>query len=174
LAWLLESSLSDRIAGTAVTLQRIGLEPGQRVLEIGPGPGRLLIPASRMVLPDGQVVGIDIQAGMIERLQQRAQRAGITNLIGLVGDATQPMVAQASFDVVILAAVLGEVPDRAAVLAQCYRALKPRGLLSITEMIADPHYQSRATVKRLAENAGFQVQSIQGSWRLFTANFVKP
>jgi len=60
------------------------------------------------------------------------------------------------------------------VLAQCFRALRPGGVLSITEMFPDPHYQSRSTVTRLAELAGFRLQSIQGGWWLFTANFVKP
>ena len=35
-------------------------------------------------------------------------------------------------------------------------------MLSITEMFLDPHYQSRSTVKRLAEEAGFRLQSLQG------------
>jgi ubiquinone/menaquinone biosynthesis C-methylase UbiE len=172
LAWSLETPLSDRIAGTAKTLRRIGLEPGQKVLEIGPGPGRLLIPAARLVLPGGEVVGIDIQPGMIKRLQQRANRAGVTNLTALVGDASQAMVPEASFDVAVLAMVLGEIPDRAAVLAQCSRALRPGGRLSITEAITDPHYQSRSTIQRLAEAAGFHLQSIQGGWWLYTANFL--
>ena len=84
------------------------------------------------------------------------------------------MVAEADFDLAFLATTLGEIPDRAAVLAQCFRGLKPGGVLSITEMFPDPHYQSRSTVKRLAEETGFRLQSIQGGWWLFTANFVKP
>jgi ubiquinone/menaquinone biosynthesis C-methylase UbiE len=84
------------------------------------------------------------------------------------------MVPEASFDVVFLCAALGEIPDRTAVLAQCYRALKPGGTLSISEMFGDPHYQSRSVVRRLAEGAGFQLRSIQGGWWLFTADFIKP
>jgi ubiquinone/menaquinone biosynthesis C-methylase UbiE len=152
----------------------MGLQPGQKVLEIGPGPGRLLIPAARLVLPGGEVVGIDIQAGMIERLQQRAERANVTNLKAICGDASQPLVSEASFDVVVLAMALGEIPDRAGVLAQCFRALKPGGTLSITEAINDPHYQRRSTVQRLAETAGFRLEAIQGGWWLYTANFEKP
>jgi ubiquinone/menaquinone biosynthesis C-methylase UbiE len=174
LAWVLDSRFYERITGTEVTLRRMGLRPGQRVLEVGPGPGRLLVPAAQRVLPGGEAVGIDIQPGMVERLKERARRAQVSNLTALLGDATQPVVAEASFDLAFLVTTLGEIPDRAAVLAQCLRALKPGGVLSITEMFPDPHYQSRSTVKRLAEEAGFRLQSLQGGWWLFTANFVKP
>jgi ubiquinone/menaquinone biosynthesis C-methylase UbiE len=172
--WALESPLYGRITRTEKTLERIGLQPGQRVLEVGPGPGRLLIPAAQRVLPSGVVVGIDIQPGMIERLEGRAKAANIMNLTAILGDATRPIVPEASFDVALLAMTLGEIPDRAAALAQCFRALTPGGVLSISEMLPDPHYQSRATVIRLAETAGFRLQSVQGGMWLFTANFLKP
>jgi ubiquinone/menaquinone biosynthesis C-methylase UbiE len=172
--WALESSFYGRITGTGKTLERIGLKQGQRVLEIGPGPGRLLIPAAKKVLPGGEVVGIDIQPDMIERLKERAKSANITNLTAILGDATQPIVPEASFDVAFLVTTLGEIPDRAAAIAQCFRALKSGGVLSISEMLPDPHYQSKATLKRLAEAAGFRLQSVEGGMWLFTANFVKP
>ena len=174
--WLaggLESPLMDRLAGTQTTLDRMGLQSGQRVLEVGPGPGRLLIPAARRVLPGGEVVGLDIQPGMIERLKTRAAQAGVTNLTTILGDATQPNVPAGSFDVIYLCTVLGEIPDRKAALQQCYAALKPGGLLSITEIFPDPHYQSRATVQRLAAAAGFRLRETHGHWYFFTANFVK-
>ena len=174
LAWALDNRFYERITGTQVTLQRMGLRPGQRVLEVGPGTGRLLIPAAQRVLPGGEAVGIDIQPGMVERLRERARRAQVSNLTAILGDATQPLVAEASFDLAFLVTTLGEIPDRAAVLAQCFRALQPGGVLSITEMFPDPHYQSRSTVKRLAEEAGLRLQSLQGGWWLFAANFVKP
>lgn len=172
--WALESPFYYRITGTQKTLERIGLKSGQRVLEIGPGPGRLLIPAAQRVLPGGEVVGIDIQPGMVERLKERAKAANVTNLTAILGDATQPLVPEASVDVVFLVTTLGEIPDRAAAITQCFRALKSGGVLSISEMLPDPHYQSKATVKRLAEAAGFQLHSIVGGMWLFTANLVKP
>jgi ubiquinone/menaquinone biosynthesis C-methylase UbiE len=173
-AWFLDSRFYERMTGTEVTLRRMGLRPGQRVLEVGAGTGRLLIPTAQRVLPGGEAVGIDIQPGMVERLKERARRAQVSNLTAILGDATQPVVPEASFDLAFLVTTLGEIPDRAAVLAQCFRALKPGGVLSITEMFPDPHYQPRSTVKRLAEEAGFRLQSLQGGWWLFTANFVKP
>jgi ubiquinone/menaquinone biosynthesis C-methylase UbiE len=174
LAWSLENPIFQRLNGTQITLDRLRLQPGQRILELGPGPGRLLVPAARRVLPGGEAVGIDVQPAMIERLKARAERAGISNLTAIAGDATQPHVPEASFDLVFMSAALGEIPNREAALGQCYRALKPGGTLAVAEMFGDPHYQSRAVVTRLAEAAGFRTESIEGSFWRFTARFRKP
>jgi ubiquinone/menaquinone biosynthesis C-methylase UbiE len=134
----------------------------------------LLIPAAHAVQPGGEAVGIEIQPGMVKRLQSRGRILGANNLTVILGDATKPNVLPESFDVVFLAMTLGEIPDRAAALKQSFSALKRGGVLSITEMLPDPHYQSRATVKRLAEAAGFQFRSIAGNCWLYTVNFEKP
>ena len=173
LAWLLDNPLAGRVLGTRSTLGWIGLRPGQRVLEIGPGPGRLLIPAARQVLPGGEVVGLEIQPGMLDRLKTRAARAGVTNLTAVLGDATQPHFPPESFDVIYLCTVLGEIHDRNEALRQCWQVLKPGGRLSITEVMGDPHYQSRATVRRLAEAAGFRLEHVYSRGYRFTAIFVK-
>ena len=91
----------------------------------------------------------------------------------MLGDAKQPEVQEASFDLVFMVTTLGEIPDRAAALMQSFIALKSGGILSVTEMFGDPHYQSQSTLQRLAEEAGFELQSVQGHWWFFTANFVK-
>jgi ubiquinone/menaquinone biosynthesis C-methylase UbiE len=116
----------------------MGLRPGQRVLEIGPGPGRVLIPAARQVLPGGEVVGLEIQPGMLDRLKARAAQSGVTNLTAVLGDATQPHFPPESFDVVYLCTALAEIRDREEALRQCWQALKPGGRLSITEVMVDP------------------------------------
>jgi SAM-dependent methyltransferase len=174
LAWFLDNPILQRLNGTRTILDRLELRPGTKVLEIGPGPGRLLIPTAQRVLPGGEAVGIEIQPAMIERLERRADQAGVTNLKVILGDATQSHVPESSFDLVFMCTVLGEIPDRAAALTRCYRALKPRGILSITEMFGDPHYQRQSVVRRLAEDAGFRLESVRGGWWLFTADFVKP
>ena len=173
LALTFERLLPDTILDPQSTLDRMGLRPGQRVLEIGPGTGRVLIPAAQRVLPGGKVVGIEIQPGMLEELKLRAKQLDISNLTTILGDATQPHVPPESFDVVYLCGTLGEIPDREAALRQCYVALKPGGQCSITEIFPDPDFQPRATVLRLADASGFRFQEIHGRWYYFTANFVK-
>ncbi|PKN61571.1 MAG: hypothetical protein CVU57_28875 [Deltaproteobacteria bacterium HGW-Deltaproteobacteria-15] len=176
-AWmsgLVKGPVMDWILGTRITLDRIGLKPGQRVLEIGPGPGRLLIPAAQRVLPGGEVVGLDIQPRMVEQLKARAAKVGVSNLTAILGDAAKPPVPRGSFDAVYLCTVLGEIPDREAALRQCYATLKPGGVLSITEIFPDPHYQSRNTVRRLGEGAGFRFGYYYGNWFSYSMSFAKP
>jgi arsenite methyltransferase len=172
LAWSLQGGFVDWWAATQRTLDRIEPHPGNRVLEVGPGPGRLLVPAAARVLPGGEVVGLDVQQGMIDRLNKRA--ATIPNITTLLGNAEDMPLESNSFDVVYLAMVLGEIPKRSAALAECHRVLKPGGRLSITEMLADPHFQSQTTVARLAGDAGFEPRLVVGRWYSFTANFIKP
>jgi ubiquinone/menaquinone biosynthesis C-methylase UbiE len=174
LGWVLESPFYAWMTGTEKTLGRIAAQPGQRILEIGPGPGRLLMPLAKRVLPGGEAVGVDIQVGMVERLARRAKAAGVTNLQAIHGDATQPLFPEATFDVVVLATTLGEIPNQKGAVAEAYRVLKTGGRLSVTEMLPDPHYQSQTTVRRLAEDQGFRLIGIEGGRGLFTATFAKP
>lgn len=173
-AWTLEGDFNGLWLRTRETLDCLELEPGMRILELGPGPGRLLIPAAQRVLPGGEAVGLDIQPGMIERLERRAGQAGVTNLKTALGDAADVHFPPGSFDVVFLCTALGEIPDRQAALRHAYDYLKPGGLLSITELAGDPHYQSRATLLRLCGQAGFRHERTIGPRWFFTMNFRKP
>ena len=175
LSWGVEGPFFSWLLRTETTLDRIHLHPGQRILEIGPGPGRLLLPAARRISPGGEAVGIDIQAPMIASLKARASNAGIDNLMGIVGDAAEAM-APGEHDVVLMALTLGEIPAarQLEALEHAFGVLKPGGRLSITEMFPDPHFLSQKAVKRLAAAAGFQHQETLGSRWFHTSNFLRP
>jgi ubiquinone/menaquinone biosynthesis C-methylase UbiE len=175
LGWLLENPLMDRFAGTQTTLDRIGLQPGERGLDIGAGPGRIAIPAAQRLGPEGKLVAVDIQPAMLERLCARVEKEGLTNLETRLFDITTPNVLeQEVYDRAWLVTVLGEIPDREAALRNIYWALRPRGTLSITEILPDPHYQSLQTVLRFAKSAGFQPSGHWGTFLSYTQNFTKP
>ncbi|HRQ41569.1 MAG TPA: methyltransferase domain-containing protein [Chloroflexota bacterium] len=174
LAGVLDNPLTEAVAGTQTTLDRIGLQPGEHVLDVGSGPGRLAIPAAQRVGSDGRVVALDIQSSMLARLQERAAEAGVANitpqLADIFGDNSLPAN---SFDRAWLVTVLGEIPNREAALRNLWRLLKPGGTLSITEIFPDPHYQTRPTVLNLGQAVGFEPTRYWGTPLAFTQNFVK-
>ncbi len=174
LSFAVDGGLADVVAGTEITLQRMGLSPGMTVVEIGPGPGRLLLPAARRVLPGGKAIGVELQQGMLDKFRRKLQRDDPGNVELIHADATQPVLPSENADLVFLCTVLGEIPDRAAALRNCYDALRPGGRLSITEIAGDPHYQSRTKVDALAREVGFEPVDLSGNWWRYTANFRKP
>ncbi len=173
-AWFLESSFWANIRRMPPSLGRLDLNPSMRVIDVGCGPGRLTIPVARAIEPDGEVVALDIQEGMLERLRKRADAAGLKNIRPVLGGIGQVEIESNSFDRALLVTVLGEIPDREAALREIYRILNLGGILSITEIFPDPHYQTRSTVRTLCEAAGFQLAKEFGHVLAFTINWVKP
>lgn len=174
LSFLLENRFMDAVAGAYTLLDRAGIEPGMRVLDAGCGPGRVTIPAAERVGPRGQVVALDIQPAMLRRLEQRVGQQGVTNILPVLGGLGQGVLDQATFDRAFLVTVLGEIPDQVAALGEIYAALKPGGILSVTEILPDPHFQPQGAVHRLAEQVGLQVDRVYGNPFAYTMNLVKP
>lgn len=166
------------VAGSGMLLDRADVQPGMRLLDAGSGPGRLTIPAAERVGPSGEIVALDMQDGMLAHVRRRAAEGALANVRTLCG-AVESSVVRANdgvgrFDRALLVAVLGEIPDRDGAMRALYMALTPGGLLSVTEIIPDPHFQTRGTVRRLAECAGFQFERTFGGPFAFTMNFRKP
>ena len=61
-----------------VIVAQLDLRAGMRVLDVGCGPGRVTVPLVQAVAPDGEVVAIDVQQGMLDRAKQRADAARAT------------------------------------------------------------------------------------------------
>jgi ubiquinone/menaquinone biosynthesis C-methylase UbiE len=170
---LLENPYVDAVAGAELLLQRAGVQPGMKVLDAGCGPGRLTIPAAQRVGATGRVVAVDIQTAMLEKLQSRVRRLGLANVHPLLGGLGEGALPAGEFDVAFLVTVLGEVPDKAAALRDIQRALRPGGVLCITEVLPDPHYQPMKRVRELAALAGFREQQTFNGLFAYTINFVK-
>ena len=69
--------------------------------------------------------------------------------------------------------VLGEARDRAGALREIYAALRPGGVLSVTEIFGDPHHLAARTVLKQAEAVGFRLAARFGSFPAYTLNFVR-
>ncbi|NIN10709.1 MAG: methyltransferase domain-containing protein [Gemmatimonadales bacterium] len=153
----LEHPLRPLIHPQRSTLEKFGFKPGDTVLELGPGIGYFAVEASRMVGPEGRLLCLDIQRGMISGLLKRLDEHGAANAHPMVGDALNLPLAGDSADAAFLFTVLGEIPDRPRAVAELRRVLKPGGVLSISESLMDPDYQLQDSVRDLCRASGFEV-----------------
>jgi SAM-dependent methyltransferase len=155
-------------------IERLGIESEMTVLDAGCGPGRLTIPIAKRVGERGCVVAMDIQEGMLARNRQKAVAESLTNIEYLHAGLGHGMLGNNRFDVAVLVTVLGEIPHRVAALIEIHNALKPGGILSVSETVCDPHFQRRETVSRLAGEAGLVLTESFGHRLSFSMHFRKP
>lgn len=177
-AFYLNSAFRRRLFGSLEEIvDRAGVTPGMRVLEIGPGPGHFTTLLARRVAEQGKqgsVTCVEIQPEMIARLRQRLRMEQVDNVEILQGDAQQLPLPPESFDMVFVVTVIGEVPDRPALFSECARVLKPGGTLTVTEQLCDPDFRLPKTPRKLAVNAGLQDVGYVGTpWWSYTASYRK-
>jgi ubiquinone/menaquinone biosynthesis C-methylase UbiE len=129
-------------------------EPGERVLEIGPGTGYYTLDLAEWLGPDGTVEIFDIQQEMLAHTMERARERGLSNVQPTEGDARSLPYEDDSFDAAILTSTLGEIPDQDAALREISRVLKHGGRLVVGELFGDPHMVTLGALRRRAEAAG--------------------
>jgi len=114
----------DIVAQRLETIRHLNLSAGEKVLDIGSGPGFLCEEMSEIVGGDGAVVGVDISRDLVGLCDRRKHPAWLSYE---VGDATKLSQPDASFDVVVCTQVAEYIPDVDAVLSEAFRLLKPGG-----------------------------------------------
>lgn len=113
--------------GAAEFVQRLGLKPGQRVLDVACGTGNLSLPAARA---GAEVTGLDIATNLLEQARQNAEREGL-KIRFVEGDAEELPYDPASFDVVLsmFGAMFAPRPEKVA--AELLRVCRPGGLIAM-------------------------------------------
>jgi ubiquinone/menaquinone biosynthesis C-methylase UbiE len=139
-------------------------EPGERLLEIGVGTGYYSLDMAEWVAPAGRLELFDLQQEFLDHVMGAAGERGLANLVPTRGDATALPFEDASVDAVVLTAVLGEIPDREAALAEVRRVLKPGGRLVVGELFGDPHFTTAASLQRLGDGARLRWAERSGNW----------
>ncbi len=133
--------------GRIQAIQRMGIQPGERVLEVGVGTGINLSLYPR----ECTVTGIDFSSSMLEKARERAARKEIANVRLLQMDAADLKFADSAFDIVYAPYLISVVPDPVKVACEMRRVcrsggriiflnhfLSPNGLLSRVERLISP------------------------------------
>lgn len=145
-------STPDVVAQRRTVLDALELRPGERVLDIGSGPGFLARDMGKAVGPSGCVWGIDISGSMLALSHARC--ANQPNVEFRLGDARRLPFPDGDFDVAVSTQVY-EYLDESSVpnaLAELYRVLRPRGRALILDTDGDSivwHSTDRARMDRI-------------------------
>ena len=172
----------DVVGQRAQVLSVLAARPGERIVDIGVGPGLLAFDLAQMVGPEGRVVGLDISEPMLKMARTRA--AALPQAEFQKSDAMQLDLPDSSFDAAVSTQVYEYVPDMPKALAELRRILKPGGRALILDTdwdsivwhasdadlmrrvlkcwddhLADPHLP--ATLPTQLRRAGFSLQRVE-------------
>jgi arsenite methyltransferase len=133
---LREIGLSDGISlGCGNPTMLAKLEPGQVVLDLGSGAGLDVLLCARRVGPSGHAYGVDMTDEMLALAKGNAAKAGVSNATFLKGTIENVPLPDASIDVVISNCVINLAEDKAAVIKEAFRVLRPGGLFAVADMV---------------------------------------
>jgi arsenite methyltransferase len=122
----------DILRRRALIREALGAQPGERILDVGCGPGFYVAELLDEVGAEGSVVGVDGSAAMLAVAAHRCD--GRANVALHEADVLSLPVESASFDGALCVQVLEYVQDVEAALAEMHRALRPGGRLVVWDV----------------------------------------
>jgi ubiquinone/menaquinone biosynthesis C-methylase UbiE len=140
---------------------RAGIASGQRVLDLGCGPGFASFDLGQLVGQNGEVVGVDESAGFVEAANAGASGRGLRHVRARTGDVQSLGNLGEPFDLAWARWVLCFVPRPEAVVAEAARALKPGGRFVVFDYF---NYTSMTCAPKAASYARI-VEATARSWR---------
>ncbi|MBT8044354.1 MAG: class I SAM-dependent methyltransferase [Verrucomicrobiae bacterium] len=168
--WL-ERPERDQEEATSQAVIGLELKPDAVVADIGSGSGYYTFRIARLV-PEGKVIGVDIQPEMVAFLGQKAARLGVENVEAHLGKVDSVQLSAASVDAVILVDAYHEFSHPNEMMQSIMHALKPGGRVYLLEYRAeDPKVPIKPLHKMTEAQAVKEMQAV-GLRHLRTESFL--
>jgi arsenite methyltransferase len=145
-------------AGVGHMLDVAGIQPGERVLDLGSGSGTDSFIAAHLTGPTGRVLGVDMTDAQLDKARRLRDAAQVPHLVFVKGLIEEPPVEPGSIDVVISNGVINLAPDKQAVFRAAAAALRPGGRLALSDIVSE-----RELIERTRRNVALWAACIAGA-----------
>ena len=149
--WL-ERNTREKEERLSLMVKSLKLKPGDVVADIGAGSGVISMLMADQLLPDGQVMAVDIQDEMLKRLQTRCEKAGIENIIPVKGNEKSPQLKPETIDLAIMVDVYHEFEFPYEMMQNISNAMKPGGRVVLVEYRMEDPTVPIKLVHKMTEN----------------------
>ncbi|QEC42088.1 arsenite methyltransferase [Pseudobacter ginsenosidimutans] len=126
---------ADLGLGCGLPTEYAHMKEGDTVIDLGSGAGNDCFIARKIVGPSGKVIGVDFTPAMIAKARENAEKLQFHNVEFRQGDIEDLPVTSNMADVIVSNCVLNLVPNKHKVFSEVYRALKPNGHFSISDIV---------------------------------------
>ena len=167
--WIQVLERPQRIEGLKIEeiIANLKLKPGMVVADIGSGSGVFSRPLAKTVVPDGKVIAVDIETGLLSYIRERAQKENIPNIETHLAEPNDAKLSGEVVDLALIHDVLHHIENRALYLKNLFQYIKPGGRVAIVDPDPDDpegaHRNqlellvSKAEIDQWMRAAGFQM-----------------